>query len=159
MLLHAMHSVSDTLAFAVWKQGELVRSLSLSPHGGITENIGEPLPFEKPFWAGEHAVSPVPGKLSKGPYPLPFHPLTLGEAALRALFGFVVEGRHAPDDVDGSAITIHGFVLTDPSGPTIEQRRAARAAAATLMGPRRSLYLQPDGSWAEAFTSPEATTA
>jgi hypothetical protein len=51
-----MHSVSDTLAFAVWKDGVLVRSLSLSPHGGIAEDLGERLEFEEAYWAGEHAM-------------------------------------------------------------------------------------------------------
>jgi hypothetical protein len=40
LILHAMHSVSDYLAFAVWEDGRFVRSLSLSPDGGIGENIG-----------------------------------------------------------------------------------------------------------------------
>lgn len=39
--MHGMHSVVDWLAFAVWDDGHLVRSLSLSPRNGIQENIGE----------------------------------------------------------------------------------------------------------------------
>ena len=56
VILHAMHSASDWLGYAVWQDGVLLRSLSLSPDGGITEDIGAPLPFEAPFWAGEHPV-------------------------------------------------------------------------------------------------------
>src|SRR6185312_14013486 len=52
--LHAMHSVVDWLAFAKWVNSELVRSLSLSPDRGVIENIGQQLPFEEPFWAGQH---------------------------------------------------------------------------------------------------------
>lgn len=83
--LHAMHSVVDWFAFAKWNNGELIRSLSLSPDSGILEDIGGRFPFEEPFWSGRH---PVDGK-----YPLPFHPLELGEAALKHLFGYQLEGH------------------------------------------------------------------
>jgi hypothetical protein len=86
--LHAMHSVVDWLAFAKWMNGKLVRSLSLSPDRGILEDIGQRLPFEEPFWAGQHPV-PDDGKDS---YPLPFHPLELGEVALKEFFGYQLEG-------------------------------------------------------------------
>ncbi|MFF5081543.1 DUF6928 family protein [Actinoplanes sp. NPDC000266] len=60
-------------------------------------NIGEPYDFERPHWAGER---PVGSTLPGDPYPLPFHPLTLGEDALRALFGFILapatDGTGAP---------------------------------------------------------------
>lgn len=118
LVLHAMHSVVDWLAFAVWDDGRLVRSLSLSPEDGILENLGEPLPFERPFWAGERPadVAPWPGEESE-PYPLPFHPLDLGEEALRGLFGFIQEGRPAPDDVAAENIALHGFAVHAPGGP------------------------------------------
>ena len=78
--LHAMHSVVDWFAYAHWSNGQLVRSLSLSPDSGILEDMGERLPFEEPFWSGQHPVSEE--------YPFPFHPLDLGEAALKELFGY-----------------------------------------------------------------------
>src|SRR4051812_39989492 len=58
--LHAMHSVVDWCAFAVWEpDGQLRRALSLSPDSGIVENVGPPLPFEEPFWAGDRpAIDP-----------------------------------------------------------------------------------------------------
>ncbi len=87
--LHAMHTVVDWFAFARWIDGQLVRSLSLSPDSGILENIGSRLPFEEPFWSGEHPA--VDDEEDSG-YPFPFHPLELGEAALSALFGFHLEG-------------------------------------------------------------------
>lgn len=62
LVLHAMHSVVDWLAFAVWEDGGLVRSLSLSPDSGIIENIGEPLPFELPYWAGDRPPTSSPGR-------------------------------------------------------------------------------------------------
>ncbi len=88
LYLHAMHSVVDWTAFAQWNHGELVRSLSLSPDGGILEDIGKPFPFEEPFWAGQHpAVDDDDDE-----YPFEFHPLDLGEAALRDFFGYQLEG-------------------------------------------------------------------
>ncbi len=88
--LHAMHSVVDWLAFAVWQDGELQRSLSLAPDGVLEDN-GARLPFEVPYWSGDHpAVDPEDEDASD--YPLPFHPLELGEAALNEFFGYQLEG-------------------------------------------------------------------
>ena len=86
--LHAMHSVVDWFAFAQWNDGQLVRSLSLSPDSGILEDIGRHLPFEEPFWSGQHAVA-YDGEAD---YPFPYHPLELGEAALKEFFGYQLEG-------------------------------------------------------------------
>lgn len=84
--LHAMHSVVDWFAYAIWTNGKLVRSLSLSPESGIIEDIGHPLPFEAPFWSGER-------REEDDAYPFPFHPLELGEAALKERFGYQLEGQ------------------------------------------------------------------
>ncbi|MET8982981.1 hypothetical protein ABZX85_46150 [Streptomyces sp. NPDC004539] len=118
LVLHAMHSVVDWLAFAVWEDGRLVRSLSVSPDDGIVENIGEPLPFELPYWAGDRPaeIIPWPGEEDE-PYALPFHPLEFGEDALRALCGFILEGRPHPDDVDAEAVQLHGFRIRNPDAP------------------------------------------
>lgn len=90
--LHAMHSVVDWFAFAIWRGGKLERSLSVSPDRGVFENIGQPLPFEMPYWSGQHpAVDPADEDVDE-PYPLPFHPLELGEAALSEFFGYQLEG-------------------------------------------------------------------
>jgi hypothetical protein len=116
VILHAMHSVSDTLAFAVWEDGRLVRSLCLSPGDGITENIGEPLPFEVPYWAGEYPAGDG--------YPLPFHPLGLGGGpALRALFGFGFEGRRQPADIDAESVRLAGFQVP-PANPITKEMLA-----------------------------------
>ncbi|WP_433282630.1 DUF6928 family protein [Micromonospora sp. CA-244673] len=128
IVLHAMHSVSDWLGFAVWEDGVLVRSLSVGPEG-VGENIGEPLPFELPYWAGEH---PVPGWDR-----LPFHPLELGEEALRALVGFVVEGHRRPDDVDADAVRLHGFRVTDPTGREQAAREELHELARRMVLHRR----------------------
>ncbi|MFB7945852.1 hypothetical protein ACFC6L_13125 [Kitasatospora phosalacinea] len=133
-VLHAMHSVVDRLAFAVREDGRLVRSLSVSPDGGVVEDIGDRLPFELPYWAGEHPVEPWPEDGGDRPYPLPFHPLELGEDALHALFGFNVEGH--PADVDEVAM-LH-YLVREPG--------AARRAAAAARPRRAQRYLMgPDG--------------
>jgi hypothetical protein len=102
VILHAMHSVVDMFVYAVWENGTLVRSLALTPDDGIIEDIGDPLPFETPYWAGEHPA--------RGGYPLPFHPLDLGGgAALQALFGFAIEGRPQPADINAESVRLEGF--------------------------------------------------
>lgn len=88
--LHAMHSVVDWFAYATWENGKLVRSLSLSPDRGIMEDIGQRLPFEEPYWSGEHPA--VDSEEEPAPYPFPFHPLDLGEATLKDQFGYQLEG-------------------------------------------------------------------
>jgi hypothetical protein len=91
-------------------RGRLRRSLSLSPDSGIIENVGEPLPFEQPYWAGER---PVDTDEPDQPYPLPFHPLEMAEDALRNLFGFNYEGLYLDDDPDLEQITLAGFLVED----------------------------------------------
>lgn len=86
---HAMHSVVDWFAFAIWSNGTLIRALSLSPDTGIIVDIGERLPFELPYWSGQH---PVVVDRNANEYPFPFHPLDLGEAALKDMLGFQIEG-------------------------------------------------------------------
>ena len=102
MYLHAMHSVVDWLAFAQWKDGQLVRSLSLSPDSGILEDIGERLRFEEPFWAGRHPATDDDGY----DYPFPFHPLELGEAALKEFFGYQLEGFIDPAQLEPETIPL-----------------------------------------------------
>jgi hypothetical protein len=149
IIMHGMHSVVDWLGFAVWEDGVLIRSLSLSPDGGIQENIGNPYDFELPYWAGEHPVEPVPGWHNQDPYPLPFHPLDLGEEALHALFGFNIEGLRSPGDIDADAVHLHGFLVTDPSGEEQLAREAAYAEALRSMGPPRMYRMGPDGTMHE----------
>jgi hypothetical protein len=107
--LHAMHSVVDWLAFAVWRDGKLTRSLSLSPDNGVIEDIGGKLPFEANFWAGERAVEHDEDSGGEGDYPLPFHPLDLGEAALAEFFGYQLEGDDARATLDPDAIPLMRF--------------------------------------------------
>jgi hypothetical protein len=91
LYLHAMHSGVNWFAYAIWTgDGQLGRSLSLSPDSGVMENIGSPLPFEAPYWAGEKALEPE--EEDEDAYALPFDPLEMGEDALRTLIGFNYEG-------------------------------------------------------------------
>lgn len=101
--LCAVHSVDDSFACAVWANGELVRSLSLS---------------------------------------LP------GERAMRFLFGFALEGRPEPEDVDAGRIGMLGYRITDPTGA----EKAAREAALRefVQAHRRRTYrVGPGGSLVE----------
>ncbi len=115
VFLHAMHSAADWLAFAHWREGRLLRALSVSPDDGVIEEEGARLPFELPFWNGAHPADD-PEDLAEGeaPYPLPFHPLELGEAALREFFGYQLEGV-----VDAS-------LLQPEALPLLRFRRKAR---------------------------------
>lgn len=91
--LHAMHSSVDWLAFATWQDGHLNRSLSLSPDSGVIEDIGSKLPFELPYWNGDHPVDDPEEELDEEDrYPFAFHPLELGEEALKEFFGYQLEG-------------------------------------------------------------------
>jgi hypothetical protein len=109
--LHAMHSVVDFFAFAVWHVGRLERSLSLSPDSGLMEDIGPRLPFEEPYWSGEHpAVDPDDEDEDEPPYPFPFHPLDLGEAALKEFFGYQIEGELT--NLDPESIPLASFKRT-----------------------------------------------
>jgi Family of unknown function (DUF6928) len=110
--LHVMHSVVDWLAFAVWRGGALQRSLSVSPDHGIVEDIGSRLPFEEPFWEGAHpAVDPHE---EEERYPLPFHPLELGEAALASFFGYHLEGEIDPTLFDPEDVSVMRFKRSKP---------------------------------------------
>jgi len=111
--LHAMHSVVDWFAYAVWIAGHLRRSLSLAPDYGIMENLLELMPFEQPYWVGRHpAVDPADADPDDEPYPLPFHPLDLAETALQELLDFTFEGLPRPDDLDPYEIPTAGFKIT-----------------------------------------------
>jgi hypothetical protein len=103
--LHGMHSVVDWFGYAIWRDGQLQRSLSVAPDEGIIEDIGERLPFEVPFWDGEHRVD---DEDDDDAYPLDFHPLDLAEAALFDLFGYCIEGD-AKDALDAEAVPLMRF--------------------------------------------------
>jgi hypothetical protein len=105
--LHAMHSVVDWVAFAIWEDGSLVRALSVDPRRGFVEDHGAPLDFEVPFLEGHHPVELDAGEAA---YPLAFHPLELGEAALQSFFGFGLEGDISQNRFDPETVPL--FALT-----------------------------------------------
>lgn len=106
--LHAMHTVVDWCAFAIWTDAELVRGLSVAAGSGVVEDLGERLTFEAPYWAGEREDCPD----DEGAHPLPFHPVALGRAALHSLFGFRIEGHEEIDDVDPEIVPLVGYRVT-----------------------------------------------
>ncbi|MFC4041070.1 DUF6928 family protein [Dactylosporangium siamense] len=102
--------------------------------------------------AGEHPVgSTFPGD---GPYPLPFHPLEVGDAALRGLLGFVLESRR-PDDVDPFGVHLHGFRVADPTGREAAEREARTRQVMRRMRPPQRFRPMPDGQWREIGEDPE----
>lgn len=117
LVVHAMHSVSDSLVYCVWQSGERVRALGMDLDAGVVLDVGAPTPVEEAFWRGDHDDGEGGA--------LPFHPLDLGEELLRAELGFVLEGEPGQDDLDADEITMHTF------------RSRRTPAAATAAPPRR----------------------
>ncbi|KRF23328.1 hypothetical protein [Phycicoccus sp. Soil803] len=85
-----------------------------APADVTADAFGDPLPFEVPYWAGEHA--------EVDDYPHPFHPLELGEAAMAWMFGSSGEG--APGDavqrelgelLDPFDVPMRGFRIGKPA--------------------------------------------
>ena len=71
--------------------------------GRVWESIGDPLPLERPFWDGERAVADYPD------YPLLFHPLEMGEAAIRQVLGTFFESVPATGLVDPETVRLRSF--------------------------------------------------
>jgi hypothetical protein len=56
------------------------------------------------------------GPPDRSPYALPLHPLELGgDAALRALLGFSIEGLRLASDLDADTVRLAGFRVPDLS--------------------------------------------
>jgi hypothetical protein len=105
--LHSMDGGTNRIAFAAWQSGTMVRSLSLAADDEVVENLGEPLAFETPFWAGERTADP--DESDGVAYAYPFRPRELAEEALRAFFGFGLDGMRSVDDVDPEVIPLLGY--------------------------------------------------
>lgn len=118
----AIHSVVDLCHIEVRDaQGQIVRRLDryvdMTPEEVGPNTLGEPLPFEAPYWAGQHAdvYDETPGASDDDA--TPFHPLEMGEAAMGWIFG--VYGEGAPTDevqetltvVDGFEVPMHVFAI------------------------------------------------
>ena len=97
----------------MWENGQLVRSLGLSPDFGIQEDIGAPLPFEQPYWRGDYpALEPAEEEES---YPFPFRPLELANAAMVEFFGYELEGMANSPLLDAYQIPALRFKRTTAS--------------------------------------------
>lgn len=110
--LYATHSSVDWLAVAVWQHAQLVRALSICPDKGIQEDSGQRFRFEVPFWSGLHEVVNEDGHSTK--YPLPFHPLDLGEVVLQELFGYQVGNISDGSLIDPRTIPLLEFRPAKP---------------------------------------------
>lgn len=112
--LHAMHSVVDWFAFAIWREGRLIRSLSVAPDNGVIEDVGTCMDFELPYWEGKHPAVEPESEDNTAPYPLPFHPLDLGDTALRSLFGYQLEGNIEANLFEADKIPLLRFKRKKP---------------------------------------------
>lgn len=106
--------------FARWESGRLVRSFA-GADDRIVEDEGMPLPFERPYWAGEF---PLDGA-DDTPLALPFSPSSLLHAAHRAWLGFDL----SPGGLD---VPVHGFA-TD-GRREVRQRTAPTGTAVHVVG-------------------------
>lgn len=148
IVVHRMHSGVDGCEIALRNEGVLVRAIGIDGVNGVVEDFGDPLPFEAPFWTGQHPHEPEKFIVGAGPspFPTPFHPLAFGNAAVRALFGFTVEGRRSPGDLDPWTVRLHGFRVTDPEGPSLAERQARmRQAVAGMTLTSYRMEKAPDG--------------
>lgn len=116
VLLFAHDPESGVSGFARWESGRLVRSFA-GADDRIVEDEGMPLPFERPYWAGEF---PLDGA-DDTPLALPFSPSSLLHAAHRDWLGFDL-------DPGGLDVPVHGFATdgrrevrqrTVPTGPAL----------------------------------------
>ncbi|HMT48727.1 DUF6928 family protein [Dietzia sp. UBA5065] len=116
VLLFSHEPDSGVSGFARWESGRLVRSFA-GADDRIIEDEGMPLPFERPYWAGEF---PLDGA-DDTPLALPFSPSSLLHAAHRDWLGFDL-------DPGGLDVPVHGFATdgrrevrphTPPAGPAV----------------------------------------
>ena len=138
VILHAMHSVVSWFAYGLWENGTLVRSLSLSFDDDVIEDLGDPLPFEAPYWAGAHDDPDEEPEVGREPMnSFGFHPLEMGEEALRSFFGFQQEGSVDPALLEPERLPLlrferraqekpHFEVLEKPAAPAPQRKRSAR---------------------------------
>ncbi|MDX2356812.1 DUF6928 family protein [Dietzia sp. PP-33] len=120
VLLFSHDPDTGVSGFARWESGRLVRSFA-GADDRIVEDEGMPLPFERPYWAGEF---PLEGA-DHTPLALPFSPSSLLHAAHRAWLGFDL-------DPGGLDVPVHGFA-TD-GRREVRQRAAPTGAALHVVG-------------------------
>jgi hypothetical protein len=81
--LHAAHGDAEWCSYGVWRDGARVRALSVCVDPAVTEDEGDPLPFE----ARER-------------------PADLTWASMQALFGFACDDHERLDEVDPELIPV-----------------------------------------------------
>lgn len=97
-----MESSRDWTSILAWSPSQIVRAVSLNPSEGVLEDVGHKFPFEDPFWNGRRPVQTTG-------YALPFHPIDLGNEALRNFFGFILEGAEDDLCVDPEEVEVPVF--------------------------------------------------
>ena len=65
------------------------------------------------------------------------------------MFGFVIEGRPQPGDVDADTVGLHGFRVADPTGREQEEREAFMRGVRSRMAPPRMYRMGTDGTMHE----------
>lgn len=118
--LVVMRDTADWLTLAKWERGRLVRALSVTPDSGVTEDLGEKFSFETKYWEGKHSVTD-PEEEKETNYPLPFHPIDLGEEALKTLFGYQlaphiyqVKDYIDEESINPESISLIGYKRNNP---------------------------------------------
>jgi len=106
--LFAMHNAVEWFAYAIWKNGTLVRSLSVSGNDGqILEDIGPRQPFEELHWSEGHPLFENPEEENCSPFN--FNPLDLGDAALNEYLSYRIEGYSDTSHIDPSQMPLVGL--------------------------------------------------
>jgi hypothetical protein len=92
IFLHAVHRDTQWCSYGLWRDGTLVRGLSIGRDPGVLEDVGERLDFERAYWDERRP-----------------DPIALGAAALRSFVGLVMDGDRHLDDVDPEIIPVVGY--------------------------------------------------
>lgn len=113
-----INSRIDSVALEILApDGNPVREVMLVGEEGVIFDIGPHLDFESRFWAGDSDAHGSFRGINGAE--MPFEANDFGEAALRSLFGFVIDADPERGDLDPGAIRLHGFVIAadsaDPS--------------------------------------------
>lgn len=78
----------------------------------MIEDIGDRMAFEEPYWSGQHPA--VDEDDDEDDYPLRFHPIDLGEAALKEFFGYQLEGFIDPSLLEPEDVALMRFKRKRP---------------------------------------------